>query len=118
MRKLAVLIATAAALIFVPAASATITDVMGGEVPCATVTDEGNVSGSMGQRWCGTKPGTIDSTLDAALATDRSTVETFDGVPLDVNVAFPPDPFPAADGPYPSSGSTTAMAAPVPFSDM
>jgi predicted acyl esterase len=31
----------------------------------------------------------------------RSTVKTFDGVPIDVRVAFPPAPAGAADGPYP-----------------
>lgn len=32
---------------------------------------------------------------------DRSTVATFDGVPIDVNVAFPPEPTTGPDGPYP-----------------
>jgi hypothetical protein len=31
----------------------------------------------------------------------RSTVPTFDGVPIDVNVAFPPEPASGPDGPYP-----------------
>jgi Acetyl xylan esterase (AXE1) len=31
----------------------------------------------------------------------RSTVDTFDGVPLDVNVAFPPEPLEGPDGNYP-----------------
>jgi Acetyl xylan esterase (AXE1) len=31
----------------------------------------------------------------------RSTVKTFDGVPLDVNVAFPPEPLEGPDGSYP-----------------
>jgi predicted acyl esterase len=31
----------------------------------------------------------------------RSTVKTFDGVPLDVNVAFPPEPLVGPDGDYP-----------------
>src|SRR5688500_4127194 len=34
---------------------------------------------------------------------DRSTVETFDGVPIDINVAFPPAPAPPAeDGNFPT----------------
>jgi Acetyl xylan esterase (AXE1) len=32
----------------------------------------------------------------------RSTVKTFDGVPIDVNVAFPPEPEAGPDGPYPT----------------
>jgi len=109
MRKFAVLVAASAALIFAPAASAEITEVMSSNPPavgiaCATVTGEGNVSGSLGQRWCGSKPGSITSTLDAPLPTNRSTVKTFDGVPLDVNVAFPAPNVPGDDGPYPVVG--------------
>jgi hypothetical protein len=33
---------------------------------------------------------------------DRSTIPTFDGVPIDVNVAFPPAPESGPDGPYPT----------------
>ncbi len=101
MRKLAVIVATAAALVFAPAASAEITDVMGGDLPCATVTSDGNVAGSTGQRWCGSVPGSITSGGVGALPAVRSTVTTFDGVPLDVNVAFPPGP---SDGPFPVVG--------------
>jgi hypothetical protein len=109
MRKLAVLVAAFAALIFAPAANAAITSVMSSNPPavglaCAEVTAEGNVAGSLGQRWCGSKPASNTATLDASLPTARSTVKTFDGVPLDVNVAFPPDPAPADDGPYPVVG--------------
>ncbi len=104
MRKLAVLVVAAAALVLAPSASAEITSVMGGDVACAEVIAEGNVAGSLGQRWCGTKAGSTTSTLDGPLATDRSTVETFDGVPLDVNVAFPPEPVSGSDGPYPVVG--------------
>lgn len=32
----------------------------------------------------------------------RSTVKSFDGVPIDVNVAFPPEPETGPDGPYPT----------------
>ncbi|MEX0620326.1 MAG: acetylxylan esterase [Solirubrobacterales bacterium] len=104
MRKLAVLVVASAALMFAPAANATITSVLDGDLACATVTVEGNVAGSLNQRWCGTKPDSITSTLSAALPTVRSTVKTFDGVPLDVNVAFPPNSGISADGPYPVVG--------------
>src|SRR5215207_11530300 len=33
---------------------------------------------------------------------DRSTVPTFDGIPIDVNVAFPPEPESDPDGSYPT----------------
>jgi predicted acyl esterase len=111
MRKLAVLIAALAALIFAPTASASITSVMDGDLQCATVTSEGTlgssggiITGTVGQRWCGSLPASATVGLSAALPNARSTVTTFDGVPLDVNVAFPPDPSPAADGPYPVVG--------------
>src|SRR3954471_24234506 len=35
-------------------------------------------------------------------ALPRSTVKTFDGVPIDVDVAFPPAPASGPDGPYPA----------------
>jgi len=110
MRKFAVLIAALAALIFAPTASASITSVMDGDLQCATVTSEGNVgsggtvSGTLGQRWCGSLPASATTVLDAALPPVRSTVTTFDGVPLDVNVAFPEDPTPAADTNWPVVG--------------
>ena len=100
MRKLAVLVATMATLILAPSASAEINSVMGGDLECATVTSEGNVAGSTGQRWCGSVPGSITSTLSAPLPSVRSTVKTFDNVPLDVNVAFPA----GSDGPFPVVG--------------
>ncbi len=101
MRKLAVLVAAAAALVFAPAASAEISSVMDGDLTCATVTSDGNVAGATGQRWCGSVPGSITSGGVGSLPTVRSTVKTFDGVPLDVNVAFPPGP---SDGPFPVVG--------------
>ena len=119
MRKLAFFAVAFATLIFAPAANASITEVMEGDLGCATVTVEGNVGGSLGQRWCGSKPGSITSTLDNALPSVRSTVKTFDGVPLDVNVAFPPDPAPLADGPYPVVGIYHGYGgSKVTFSDM
>ena len=101
MRKLAVLVATTAALIFAPAANAEITSVMNADLTCATVTSDGNVAGSTGQRWCGSVPASVTSGGVGSLPTDRSTVTTFDDVPLDVNVAFPPGP---SDGPFPVVG--------------
>jgi len=47
-----------------------------------------------GQRWCGTGQHNANNGT-------RSTVETFDGVPIDVNVAFPPAPESGPDGPWP-----------------
>lgn len=106
MRKLALVVATFAAFIFAPAAAnATITSVLDGDLTCATVTSDGNVSTSVGQRWCGSlNPASITSGLSTPLPSDRSTHKTFDGVPLDVNVAFPADPNPAADTDWPVVG--------------
>ena len=105
MRKLVILVvATFAALAFAQSAQATITSVFGGQLQCATVTGEGNVAGSLGQRWCGTQPASNTATVNTPLPTVRSTIKTFDGVPLDVNVAFPPDPAPQADTNWPVVG--------------
>ena len=85
MRKAFVVMSVVAgSLVFAPSAGADIPSVFGGDVACTEAGD--------GVRQCGnTSP--------------RSTTnETFDGVPLDINVAFPPDPNPGpggADGPYP-----------------
>ena len=100
MRKLAVLVAATAALVFAPAANAEITSVMDGDLACATVTSDGNVSDSTGQRWCGSIPDSITSGGVGSLPTERSTVKTFDDTPLDVNVAFPS----GSDGPFPVVG--------------
>ena len=59
-------------------ASAEITDVFGGQVSCTEQAD--------GTRFCG--------------GTD-TLVPTFDDVPIDVNVALPPEPASGPDGPYP-----------------
>ena len=80
MRKLAVLLVLISALALAPAARANITSVFGGDVSCTT---QGN-----GVRFCGS-------------TSPRSTTPTFDGVPIDVNVAFPPAPGSGPDGPYP-----------------
>ncbi len=76
----AIVIAAILALAAAPAASASMTSVFGGDVSCATQQD--------GVRFCGS-------------ASPRSTTPTFDGVPIDVNVAFPPAPATGPDGPYP-----------------
>jgi hypothetical protein len=80
MRRIAALIAASAALIWAPAADAAITSVFDGDVSCTTRAD--------GVRFCGS-------------TSPRSTTKTFDGVPIDVNVAFPPAPGSGPDGPYP-----------------
>ena len=75
--KLVALIVVAGALLAPQAASADITSVFGGDVGCTTESD--------GVRFC-------DLGSDPA----RSTVPAWDGVPIDVRVAFPPAP---ASGP-------------------
>ena len=90
MRKLAVLFALLGSLFIVSAAQAappaTIFD---GDVSC--VTQSGGAAD--GQTWCGT--GQHDQNADV-----RSTVKSFDGVPIDVNVALP-DEGEYGAGPYP-----------------
>src|SRR5438876_9091067 len=77
MRRLALLVALAGIGLLAPAtAQAEITSVFGGSVPCTTQPD--------GVRFCGS-------------TTPRSTTPTFDGVPIDVNAAFPA----GSDGPFP-----------------
>ena len=83
---------TACALMaFAPAANAAITSVFTATpapIPCA-------VQGS-GVRLC-------DQTIAGNPGgTARSTVKTFDGVPIDVRVAFPPEPASGPDGPVPA----------------
>ena len=80
MRKLIAVSIVFAGLIFAPAANAAITSVFGGDVSCAVQGD--------GVRFCGnTSP--------------RSTSKAFDGVPIDVNAAFPPAPASGPDGNFP-----------------
>jgi hypothetical protein len=103
MRKLAGLIVAIAVLVVVPSAAADIGSVFGGDVSCSVQ--------SNGVRFCGnTSP--------------RSTTKTFDGVPLDVNAAFPPAPASGPDGPYPLimlfhgyGGSKLGLSAMQPFLD-
>ena len=80
--KLAASAVAAIALIAPAGAGAAIDDVFGGDVGCTTEPD--------GVRFCnvGSDPA-------------RSTVPAWDGVPIDVNVAFPPEPASGPDGDYP-----------------
>jgi hypothetical protein len=70
----------AGALIGPAGAQAAIPSVFGGQVACSVQED--------GVRFCGSSE-------------PRSTAKTFDGVPIDVNVAFPPEPLSGVDGNYP-----------------
>jgi predicted acyl esterase len=80
MRKLIAVSVVFAGLVFAPAANAAITSVFGGDVSCTVQGD--------GVRFCGNE-------------SPRSTTKAFDGVPIDVNVAFPPAPASGPDGGYP-----------------
>ena len=87
MRKLALIVATFAAFVIAPsAANADITTALG--ITCTTQSG----GAADGQRWCGT--GDYKPVTDT-----RSTVQSFDGVPIDVNVAFPD--VADGDGPFP-----------------
>ena len=87
MRKLVVVFAALVAFAVAPAAAnAAIPDALG--ISC-TVQGTGP---NAGQRWCGS------GAFRQSPADVRSTVESFDGVPIDVNVAFPST---GGDGPYP-----------------
>jgi hypothetical protein len=61
-------------------------------------TGTGQVAGDAGVRFCGSRD--TDSN-DPGNEPDRTTVATFDGVPIDVNVAFPPEPESGPDGSFP-----------------
>ncbi len=80
MRRFAIAAAMLGVLWAAPSAQAAIPDVFGGTVTCS-------VDGGDGVRECGN-------------SSPRSTTPTWDGVPLDINVAFPPDPG-AGDGNFP-----------------
>ena len=84
MRKLLLLVSViAGSLLFAPSANAAINDVFGGAVTCTTAGDQ--------VRECGTGSSSGD--------TVRSTAPSWDGTPIDVNVAFPPAS--EGDGPFP-----------------
>ncbi len=73
-----------AGLALAPSAQAEITSVFTDTptpVACEVLTDA-----DAGIRFCGSR----DTTPDPGNEPDRTTVEAFDGVPIDVNVAFPP----------------------------
>jgi predicted acyl esterase len=80
MKKVAAGLVAIVVLVCAPSAGAAIPSVFGGQVSCSV---QGN-----GVRFCGS-------------TAPRSTVKAFDGVPLDVNVAFPPQPASGPDGNYP-----------------
>jgi predicted acyl esterase len=79
-RKLIILVGCVGALIAPAAAQADIASVFGGDVTCTVQAD--------GVRFCGS-------------TSPRSTSKAWDGVPIDVNVAFPPAPAGGTDGNYP-----------------
>lgn len=126
MRKLAVLVALVGSLFAASAAQAAPpTSIFDGAVSCGQVTDGNAVNGSEDQTWCGTirpwptdqnNPPTLDDrgdgystevgtaneipTVNPPLSEVRATVPSFDGVPIDVNVAFP-DETEHGSAPYP-----------------
>lgn len=85
MRKFAVLLAALFMFVVVPGAGASITSVFDGKIPCVTQPD--------GVRAC-SGPGGPESNAPA------NTVPSWDGTPIDVNVAFP-DEAEFGPGPYP-----------------
>ncbi len=110
-RLLVVVLTVVALLALAPAANAAITSVFTATpapIPCAVQTS--------GIRLC-------DHTIAGNPGgTARSPVKTFDGVPIDVRVAFPPEPVSGPDGPYPLimlfhgyAGSKLAVSSMTPF---
>jgi len=95
MRKLAVLFAVLGSFLAVSTAQATPpTSVFDGAVSCTT-----QGSGAYeNETWCGT--GVYNPSAQKPPQNTRSTVKSFDGVPIDVNVAFP-DETEFGTGPYP-----------------
>src|SRR5688500_13067558 len=80
MRRFAIAAAMLGVLWAAPSAQAAIPSVFGGTVTCSVDAD--------GVRECGN-------------SSPRSTTPTWDGVPLDINVAFPPEPMAGPDGNFP-----------------
>lgn len=80
MRKLSLLVAAIAALVIVPSAGAAIPTIFDGDMSCVVVTG--------GIRHCG---GTAP----------RTTIKSFDGTPIDINVVLPPEPASGPDGNFP-----------------
>lgn len=75
-----------AALALPASANAAITSVFDGDLACATQSG----GATDGQRWCGATAGT--------------TINSFDGTPIDVSVAFPPESANPADTDWPTIG--------------
>lgn len=90
MKKIVSLIVALAAIVAIApsAANAAIPNALG--ITC--VTKDNTTPAYEGQRWCGS--GAFKQSPNDV----RSTVQSFDGVPIDVNVAFPST---GGDGPYP-----------------
>ncbi|HKH42127.1 MAG TPA: CocE/NonD family hydrolase [Solirubrobacterales bacterium] len=86
MRKLVLLSVVVGSLLLAPGAQAAITDAFGGALTCTEAGD--------GVRECGV----VSSDGGAGV---RSTAPSWDDTPIDVKVAFPPDPSPSPDGNYP-----------------
>ncbi len=119
MRKIALVVGFLISLLVTPAAfAAPPTDILGGDIDCGVVTNEGSGAGevtdSLGQTWCGTiraSDGT-NAVTTPAIPTQptngdpavRSTSKSWDGVPLDINFALP-DEGTFGAGPYPVVGS-------------
>jgi predicted acyl esterase len=109
-RLLLALTAIGAAIFLAPAAQAEVTSVFtdaipGSGGPATPVTCEvldgtgtGQQPSDAGVRFCGSRD--TDPT-DPGNEPDRTTVKTFDGVSLDVNVAIPPEPEGGEDGNFP-----------------
>lgn len=92
MRKIVgVLIALIASLAVVQSANAEITSVFDGELPCTTKPS--------GVREC-SGPGGSPTDSPASNKAVENTVESWDGTPIDINVAFP-DAAEFGPGPYP-----------------
>ena len=92
MRRKSLLLACAAGLLVPASADAEITSVFADTptpVDCEVLT-----GGDEGVRLCNHQAAEPDD--------PRSTVATWDGVPIDVNVAFPPEPETGPDGPWPT----------------
>ncbi|HNF82598.1 MAG TPA: acetylxylan esterase [Solirubrobacterales bacterium] len=97
MRKLAVAVAVAVTTFFAQGiqAQAAVTDAFDGAITCTTqpaIPSPLPGSEYAGQRWCGS---------NTSLPGLGSTVDSWDGTPIDVNFALPPEPGTGPDGNYP-----------------
>jgi predicted acyl esterase len=113
VRSAVAVVAALAFLAIAPSAHASITSVFSNTaapIPCAV---QANSVRLCDQTIAGNPGGT-----------SRSTIPTFDGVPIDVRVAFPPEPASGPDGPYPLmmlfhgyAGAKLSLASMQPFLD-